>query len=32
MLEDKYYEQSNIIEEQRKDNLELSEAIRIVEE
>lgn len=31
-LEDKYYEQSNIIEEQRKDNLELSEAIRIVEE
>lgn len=31
-LEDKYYQQSNAIEELRKDNLELSEAIRIVEE
>ena len=31
-LEDRYYQQSNIIEELRKDNLELSEAIKIVEE
>ncbi len=31
-LEDKYYQQSNVIEELRKDNLELSEAIKIVEE